>query len=534
MATPAFLKHSSTDFFIDFDANIEPTILSFAHKDANYLIEMTRSIESAWGPLVPNKVNYLYWDVNLISGEITRGITIIPIMYSGSPPPDPVFDQHWFDMQTTTMKVWNGRKWLDAIRVFAAEATASSITSYAQSSSQAGIVNGEYHTGNILYDVYGKPLRQSDGTFATSSSQFTLSNTSSKSVKLEGDLFAAQADEPIPAFSLVRQISNKKIKLATYADVYCRICGIITTDLYPGEVGYIIANGLIKNKEWNFPPQKIGKPVFCGPFGAVSLNPPKSGVLQIIGYIYDVDSINMNIQQVIILDSIAPMVDVIPTLVKKPVADFTPSVTVGTVPLSVKFVNTTMNGATSFIWDFIGDGTVGSMEKDPLYLYADPGTYTVSLTATNQSGSNTIIKQQIISVIPKPIDSSTPNLGISIGTVAQARAGAEFDVTINTMNAGLAIATNVVQVIRIPNVLKRRVEVPVVPAGASISWDGDVTTIILPTLNSLSSVKSAFSKIIVKSPPNQSQVNIYADVTSSQVDKFSSDNSAAVRVEIIE
>ena len=535
MATPAFIKHSNTDSFIDFDANIEPTVLAFAHRRANYLVELTKSEVEAWGPVVTDKTNYLYWDVNLISGEITRGITLLPVMYSGSAPTDPLFDQHWFDLQNTVMKTWNGRKWLEVIRVFAGEVrNASTLVSYAASSSQAGLFGALYETGNIIYDVYGKPLRQSDGTFATSSTQFVLSNTSSKSVKLEGDLITGQAAEPIPAFSLVRQTIGSKIRLAISSDPYSRVCGIVTSDLYPGEVGYVTSNGLIKNPEWHFPENRIGRPVFCGAFGNVTVNPPTSGVLQIIGYVFDKDTVNVAIQQVIILDSIAPRTDVIPTVIKKPLADFTPSVTSGIAPLTVKFTNGTMNGATSFIWDFTGSGAINSTEIDPVFQYVLPGTYSVTLTAANTSGTDTITKHQIINVLAREVALTLPNLAINLGSVSQIRVGTSFTVSIHTSNSGNAPATNVKPVLRIPDVRNRRIEVLVVPGGSTVSWDGDLTTIELPELPAVTAAAPAMSKITLKAPTISGVVRVFADVSGAQHDKTAVDNVASVSIEVFE
>jgi hypothetical protein len=48
-------------------------------------------------------------------------------------------------------------------------------------------------------------------------------------------------------------------------------------------------------------------------------------------------------------------------------------------------------------WDF-GDGSTDSYTGAPSHTYADPGTYTVTLTATNQWGSDTITKTDLITV----------------------------------------------------------------------------------------------------------------------------------------
>jgi len=53
---------------------------------------------------------------------------------------------------------------------------------------------------------------------------------------------------------------------------------------------------------------------------------------------------------------------------------------------TIVFTNTT-TGATSYSWDF-GDKTT-STDKDPVHIYAASGSYTVTLTATNEDGSKT-------------------------------------------------------------------------------------------------------------------------------------------------
>lgn len=56
----------------------------------------------------------------------------------------------------------------------------------------------------------------------------------------------------------------------------------------------------------------------------------------------------------------------------------------GTRPLSVQFTGSANNPATAWGWEF-GDGGI-SNEQNPLYTYADAGTYTVSLSAVNANG----------------------------------------------------------------------------------------------------------------------------------------------------
>jgi PKD repeat protein len=75
------------------------------------------------------------------------------------------------------------------------------------------------------------------------------------------------------------------------------------------------------------------------------------------------------------------------TAVSSPAASFTADVTSGTVPFTVRFNDTSSNTPTSWFWTF-GDGS-SSTEENPVYTYADAGTYTVSLRAANDGGNST-------------------------------------------------------------------------------------------------------------------------------------------------
>jgi PKD repeat protein len=90
-------------------------------------------------------------------------------------------------------------------------------------------------------------------------------------------------------------------------------------------------------------------------------------------------------------DDISVTEDVLPP----PVADFSGSPTSGTAPLQVQFTDES-TGATSWSWNFGDNGT--STAQNPSHTYADAGTYTVSLTATNAAGSDTEVKTNYITV----------------------------------------------------------------------------------------------------------------------------------------
>lgn len=82
--------------------------------------------------------------------------------------------------------------------------------------------------------------------------------------------------------------------------------------------------------------------------------------------------------------------------VSTPVADFFSPSLVGCSPTQISFVNTT-NDATQFSWLF-GDGGTSS-NINPQHIYYIPGTYSISLIATNSYGCvDTLVKPDYISI----------------------------------------------------------------------------------------------------------------------------------------
>ncbi len=83
-----------------------------------------------------------------------------------------------------------------------------------------------------------------------------------------------------------------------------------------------------------------------------------------------------------------------------PVASFTPSATTICAGQSVTFTNTSTGNPTSYSWSFPGGNPTTSTTTSPTVLFANAGTYTVSLTATNASGSNTATQTIVVTANP--------------------------------------------------------------------------------------------------------------------------------------
>ena len=95
--------------------------------------------------------------------------------------------------------------------------------------------------------------------------------------------------------------------------------------------------------------------------------------------------------------------DYITALQPTPIADFSADPLSGAAPLSVTFSDQSTGVIDSWSWDF-DDGTPPGSDQNPTHTYADPGTYTISLTVTGPAGSDTHTKTDYITALqPTPI-----------------------------------------------------------------------------------------------------------------------------------
>ena len=95
-------------------------------------------------------------------------------------------------------------------------------------------------------------------------------------------------------------------------------------------------------------------------------------------------------------------------------ANFAGNTTTGTAPLAVKFFDRSTGSPASWFWDF-GDNATSTVQN-PVHEYSGPGSYSVSLTAGNSLGNNTLLIPNYITANepPKPVKAdfnATPTAG---------------------------------------------------------------------------------------------------------------------------
>lgn len=98
------------------------------------------------------------------------------------------------------------------------------------------------------------------------------------------------------------------------------------------------------------------------------------------------------------------------------IASFVANPSSGYAPLTVNFVNDTLGNATSFAWDFNGDGVTDSTAGNPpAYTFTTEGEYTVSLSVVSVAGYSDQISAVVFvyppeETIEKPVASFTVSM----------------------------------------------------------------------------------------------------------------------------
>lgn len=285
---------------VDLQVVDSPASVTFAHYSANYIVDETRYVTAAWSGFPPNTTVYLYWDIDLATGVLTRHWTSVPWISTSVEPSNPVPDLHWFDNASTRMRVFQKPDparpgyWIDKIRVFAGWIDQSAIIHQYDPGSQVGIT-GTFAGGHIIFGQNNVPLRQQDNTFATTGTNLQIQYTSGQNVQFDAALIFAKAFEEIPEYHLVSFLPYKQIRLASNISTDTTVSGILTQNLAVEEVGQVVTNGIVRNEQWNFSIDQINKPLFCGVTGQILTTPPTVGVVQQIGRVYDTDAIYIHL-----------------------------------------------------------------------------------------------------------------------------------------------------------------------------------------------------------------------------------------------
>jgi phage-related tail fiber protein len=270
---PLFLQR--TGHAVSLVVSPTPTIVTFAHTDTDYLYTEGKNVPSAWlGPFLADKDYWLYWDLNIITGLRTFGHTLRAPITSRTPPAQPLVDQHWFDLNTTSMRVWNGNVWNTVIRVFACKYALGTVfetmlkpLSKQFTGSQVSL-NVPCKSGALIFDTVGKPLKTSTNTFFTTETGAAVSGFAS-AINIASLFKEGEAQEVIPAYSMVYFSGFHKLKRANNNTSPLIPVGMVETALTPGQVGQMVTEGLVVSDQWNW--TTVNQPLYIGVNGELTV-----------------------------------------------------------------------------------------------------------------------------------------------------------------------------------------------------------------------------------------------------------------------
>ena len=133
------------------------------------------------------------WEIDQITGNFVYGTTTVdPTGYGRTLPPSPERGQMFFDYNNNKLKEWNGSKWIEKIRVFAAKWDGNTINEFGEYS-QVNL-KGRREAGVIIYDGNDRPVfaysKDVDRTKYFSQNKSRLDNVFSNSQKVVFDHFS--------------------------------------------------------------------------------------------------------------------------------------------------------------------------------------------------------------------------------------------------------------------------------------------------------------------------------------------------------
>jgi hypothetical protein len=354
---PSFLQVNGN--YVQLEVNsaesYKGVLISFAHGDTNYLFEEKAQLANAWGPFSNESdvTQYLYWNVDLATGLISRGQTRVQPILIGPQPASPANDQHWFDPASGFMKMWNGSVWTKVVRVFAGKLSSGGLISYdlkecfnmnyimskygisaAESlfnaqynfsmvGSQVGIpvtgIPAQYVTpaisnmlameaaaaddasnaGFIMFGMDQRGIKQQDGKFVTTDSGVSLNfGNFTSPINLESNSTFMHVSEAIPKFHLVTITGQNTIGLANGMVGGKFAIGMVTEDVIPGQTASFQSAGIITNEQWNFNTNQIGKTLYCAANGEMSTIRPPLRSVQTVGTVTSNNSVLLNMDVV--------------------------------------------------------------------------------------------------------------------------------------------------------------------------------------------------------------------------------------------
>ncbi len=107
-----------------------------------------------------------------------------------------------------------------------------------------------------------------------------------------------------------------------------------------------------------------------------------------------------------------------------PTANFTATNTIGCAPLTVQFTSTSSANSQTYNWQFPGGTPSSSTAQNPVVVYSNAGTYSVTLTVSNGAGSNTATQTNLVVVTALPTAGFTSTVNGAVASFNNTSTGA--------------------------------------------------------------------------------------------------------------
>ena len=301
---PTFLQ--KTGQFVTLIVSPDPTIFIIAHQDTDYALIENVTVTNAWGPFTDSTSAWLYWDVDLVTGLLSHQFTRLAPITSATAPSSPLVDQHWFDTANTVMKVYSGTRWIEQVRLFAAEFQNSAIIIPYPLGTQAGLAAPPIgvFAGSIMFDDELKPVqkwtRRRDGEFLTTETPLSGQFARLSNFRVEAAIKQAEAGENVAMHQAVAYTGHNIVSLARNTDPAFPAIGIASEDMITGETRSFLTKGYVQNfVDWNWT-EDAGTLIFVGETGQLTTTPPQFNSIQQIAIVVDPQTIYVDTQQIIL------------------------------------------------------------------------------------------------------------------------------------------------------------------------------------------------------------------------------------------
>ena len=308
------------------------TKVIFAHGDATYLVEETGNIAPAWvGPFSNSQSYWFYWDISLEDGIVTRGKTSIAPSFGNTLPGSPVIDQHFFDKTDNYMKVWDGGKWQQKIRVFAGSLINGELSSLSKGS-QVDLY-GPTVANELRFHKATRTIKieLDDGNFefVTVTGDPTVDVGQLENFRLGRSDLSLEAGGNISKNYCVVVDDDGTIVVASSANQDKESIGIIEVAVSAGDKRNVITRGFVQNRDWDWSEPPLS-PLYVGLNGELTPTIPTSTSLQKMGHIVGPDTVYIDVKpQTLILGTPTPTITPTNTVTPSvtPTISLTPSIT---------------------------------------------------------------------------------------------------------------------------------------------------------------------------------------------------------------